>query len=158
MSPYTISDVQEADQLWDEMPLGEVADELGIPEPTLRDWAKHGWISTDVDHRKRAIRKYDSETIRRADRLWDTYPIRVVSNILDVPEGTLYHWSAWGWINTTANHAWNPNCEGLEERIRRAAHLVHDQDLTQREAAERMGLSEATISRYLKRYRTGEYA
>jgi len=158
MRKYTISDVQEADRLWDQMPLHEVAEEIGIPYGTLRDWYKWDWIDTDVDHRTRAVRKYDSETVRRADRLWDAHPLRKVSDLLGVPEKTLQKWSSRGWINTSTSHHRNAHSDGLDERIRRAAHLVYDRNLMQNEAAEKMGVGEATISRYLKRYRDGACA
>lgn len=50
MSTYTMSDVQEADRLYDQMPLREVADETGIPQGTLSSWSRKGLISTDTNH------------------------------------------------------------------------------------------------------------
>jgi DNA invertase Pin-like site-specific DNA recombinase len=49
MSDYTMSDVQEADELWDKMPLKDVSKLTGIPMGTLGGWSSSGLISTEED-------------------------------------------------------------------------------------------------------------
>lgn len=154
MSKYTISDIREADRLWDEMPLPDVATALDIPLPTLRDWARRGWIETETVHQ--GCRKaHSDQKIELADELWDVYPLSQVSDLLDVPEGTLCGWADKGWISTETDHYRDPE---MAEKVQQAAEIVYIEGNTQREAAERMEVAESTISRYLKRYRNGTYA
>jgi len=156
MTQHTITDVQEADRLWDEHPLPVVSEKTGIPRPTLQNWSQRGWISTETNHVGKD-KKYDEETIRRADRLYNRMPIPDISDLLGIPVNTLRDWSRRGWINTTVNWGARQQTKDMPEKCARAAHLVYDRDLLQKQAAERMGVSESAISRYLKLYRNGKY-
>jgi len=153
MSTHTIADVQKADDLWDEMPLPDVATALDIPLGTLRSWAHKGMIATEAQHQA-GHRKHSETKIELADALWDVYPIAQVADLLHVPEGTLRTWAHKGWISTQTNHYRDPE---MASKIRRAAELVYVEDTTQRQAAEILGVHESTISRRLKRYREGSY-
>jgi DNA-binding transcriptional MerR regulator len=158
MSDHTIADVKQADHLWDHYPLPIVAEKTGIPESTLGYWSQQGLIETDTDHRTRAVRKYDAEKIALADRLWDTMPLHKVSEVIDVPHNTLQKWSERGWIDTETEHRGRYQTKGMSRKVRRAAHLAHEKEITNREAARRMGVAESTFYRYLRLYRNGEYA
>jgi predicted site-specific integrase-resolvase len=156
-SPYTASDVTEANRLWDEMPLPEVSERTGIPDGTLGYWSEIGLISTDTDHRTRAVRSYDKDTIEKAERLWDVMPLTEVSDLIGVPLATLYKWSHKGWISTEMNHCGAHQTQNMTQKCRRAAHLAYEKDITNREAARRMGVAESTFYRYLRLYRNGTY-
>lgn len=158
MSKYTISDVQEADDLWDEHPKTIVSERTGIPLGTLDDWAEKGLISTDVDHRAERLSEYPDETIEKADTLWDVMPLPKVSEYLDVPHATLRTWAEKEWISTEADHRGSHQTGDMPKKVRRAAYLSHDLDLGPREAADRMGVATSTYYRYLRLYRNGEYA
>lgn len=155
MSTYTTADIHDADRLWDECPLPRVAERTGIPESTLRGWAEKGLIDTDVDHR--TAHAHDQELIERADRLWDRMPLTKVSDLLGISYSTLSSWSEWGWIDTEADHRGSYQSKDMAEKVRRAAHLVHDQDRTKEEAAEIMEVSMSSLHRYLRLYRNGAY-
>jgi transposase-like protein len=45
----------------------------------------------------------------------------------------------------------------MTQKCRRAAHLAYEKDITNREAARRMGVAESTFYRYLRLYRNGTY-
>ena len=152
-STYTVSDVKEADRLWDRMPLPKVSSQTGIPKSTLKNWSAEALISTDTDHRTKALRKYDDETIDRADHLWDAFPLCDVAEILDLPYGTLLKWSEKGWISTDTDHRGNYQQEGMKETVHRAAYLANETDLTNRASAAKMGVAESTFYRYLRLYR-----
>jgi len=153
MSTHTISDVQKADDLWDEMPLPDVATALDIPLGTLRGWAHKGMIATDTEH-QHGTRKHSETKVDLADALWDLYPLPQVADLIDVPEGTLRTWSYKGWISTNTDHNRDPE---MADKIRRTAQLVYIQGNTQRRAAEILDFAESTVSRRLKRYRLGNY-
>jgi len=135
------------------MPLRKVSNRTGIPESTLKNWSAKGLISTDADHLSESLRKHDDEVIDRADHLWDTLPLKDVSDIIDVPYGTLLKWSQKGWISTETDHRGNYQKEGMKEAVCRAAQLAHETDLTNRAAARKMGVTESTFYRYLRLYR-----
>jgi len=153
---YSASDLKEADRLLDEHPPGVVAEKTGIPKATLRNWVRKGWV-TKPDHR--CGPRYDEEVVERADDLYDRMPLSEVSEVLDVPEGTLQQWAQKGWIGTDVNWLSKANraSKRTRKRARRAARLVYEEGLLQREAAQMMGVSQSSISRYLKMYRTGTY-
>lgn len=157
MSRHTASDVQEADRLWDEMPLPDVAEKTGILYGTLDYWREIGLISTDTNHQRESVHKYNDETIERADALWDRMPLSEVSELIEVPYGTLMGWSQRGWIETDEDHIGAYQQEGMREKTRRAAYLAHETDLTNRAAAEKMRVAESTFYRYLRLYRKGAY-
>jgi DNA-binding transcriptional MerR regulator len=96
MSEYKMSDVQEADRLYDQMPMRDVAEKIGISEKTLSGWKEKGLIDTEVNHRT----KYSAQQISRASELWDSMPLPKVSEMMDIPVRTLENWSRKGWINT----------------------------------------------------------
>lgn len=162
LSPkYTKRQIDEADELYDEVPLREVADRTGIPYGTLEMWRHHGYIGTETDHYAGVAWErspYTDEDVRRADQLYDRMYIPAVSDVLGIPEKTLYDWQSKGWISTEVDHP-HPNRQPKknERRARRAAHLVHEQDYTQKEVAEKMGISEGLVSRLMKMYRQGVY-
>lgn len=153
-SEYTRYEVCKADELLDEHPPSAVAEKMNMPSPTLWYWIKKGWV-TNPGHLGGT--NYDEKTIERADRLYDHMPLRAVSNVLDVPRSTLSDWKKKGWIDTQKN--WTSEAlkrtERTKRRAKRAAHLVYEQGLLQKEAAEEMGIAESTISKYLKKYRSG---
>lgn len=157
MSSYSAKDIERADRLWDEHPKHVVAEKTGVSEGALNYWSEQGWISTDTDHRTAAVRKYPEETIERADELWDSIPLTEVSDLIDVPLSVLYNWSQYGWIDTDTVHSGRYQTEGMEKKVKRAARLAHDTDLTNRDAAKKMGVAESTYYRYLRLYRQGKY-
>jgi len=89
MSKYTIKDIKKVNRLYDHMSQREIAEKTGIPRGTLASWSRKGWINTDTNHQK-GPRKYDEETVERADRLWDVMPLPAVSEVLDIPIPTLF--------------------------------------------------------------------
>jgi len=159
LSPkYSRAEIDRANELYDEYPLETVAEKTGIPYGTVQWWRDQGYIESAVDHRSEANRTHDDELVERADYLWDKMPLWKVSNILDVPYETLRNWSKKGWIDTDVTHEGSDGRgKRNRQRARRAAYLVHDEDYLQKEAAEKMGVSAASVSRYLKMYRTGTF-
>lgn len=148
MSKYTISDVQKADDLWDEMPLSEVSAQTSIPEGTLDNWSQDGLISTDTNHR----RGYSDRTVEKADSLYDRMPLKDISDALDIPLGTLKKWNQQDWISTSRD--FNAERCGSEPKGSPglAKHLVREEGMLHREVAEKMGVHESTISKYLSDY------
>jgi len=157
MSKYTISDVREADRLWDEYPKRIVSKKTGIPEGTLDYWSQKGLISTDTDHRG-PKHTYDQETIEKVDGLWEFMPLTEISTLLEIPRSTLQSWADRGKISTDTEHRGKYQTKDMARKVRRAAHLAYEKDITKREAARRMGVSESTFYRYLRLYREGKYA
>jgi DNA-binding transcriptional MerR regulator len=159
LSPkYTKAQIDRVDRLYDQHPIETTAEMTGIPAATITWWHKQGYISTDVCHRSRSNRKYSDEVVERADALWDRMPLSGVSDILGVPYETLRNWAKAGRISTDVNHKSNGGKENRNRRrAHRAAYLVHEQGYLQKEAAEKMGVSQGSISRYLKMYRTGTF-
>jgi uncharacterized protein YjcR len=153
-STYTASHIRKADRLYDEHSLREISEKTGIPYGTLSSWSRKGWISTDTNHCAGPI-QYDWDTIERADRLYDRMPTPAISEVLEVPLSTLSNWKDRGWITTERD--WHREAQnGVRKKSPlRAANLVHEQGLTQKEAAEKMDVHETTIGRYLKDYRKG---
>jgi len=149
---YTISDVKKADRLYDEMPLTEVGEEMGIPYQTLQGWHSRGMIGTDKNHQT----KYDAQTISRADELYDVMPLPKIPNVLDVPFGTLRLWASKGWISSEVN--WQAQSGGYD-KIAPARTVVEewfDTDKTQKEVGEEYGIAPSTVSKYVSQYRNGE--
>jgi len=156
---WTIEEIDRADELYDEHPLREVSEITGIPEGTLSGWSTEGYISTSENWYAEASLKYSKETIERAGRLYDWMPISQVSKVIDVPERTIGGWRRRGYISTDTDHRKPVNAtpDRNAKRGRRADHLVNDHGYSQKEAAEKMGVSEAAMCRYLKMYRQGVY-
>lgn len=157
MSKHTISDVRDADRLWDEMSLPNVSDRTGIPVSTLKNWSQQGLINTDATHNGPDTR-LSEETIERIDGLWDAMPLTKISNLLDIPYPTLMHLSETGRISTDTEWRGKHQTEEMERKVRRATHLVHEKDISKRQAARRMGVAESTFYRYLRLYRNGTYS
>jgi len=155
-STYTISDVQEADALYDRMSLQEVSGQTGIPYGTLSSWSRKGWISTDANHYT-GPKRYSEDTVERADALWDRMPITDVSEVLDVPVQTLQGWKARGWISTDVD--WKSRARAGERKasVVQAVELVRVKGLTYEEVADELGVSKTTIYRYLRDYKTESY-
>jgi len=151
MSTYTMSDVREAGRLWDEMPLEEVAEQMGVAVSTLWRWSSMGLISTKTNHN----RKVPAQTVQRADELYDVMPLRQVAEALDVSRTALGDWKQKGWISTEKD--WLKINGGREKKTdpRRVVELYHD-GYTQREVADEIGISRSTVGRYLRQYRNGE--
>jgi transposase len=99
--------------------------------------------------------KYSAQTVSRADELYDIMPLPGVSELLGVPYSTLLDWSKRGWVSTDTEWKNERGGRGKKASPREAAHLVFDQDLTRREAAERLGVHPRTIRKYLAEYRDG---
>ena len=156
MSEYTIKDIKKVDRLYDHMSQREIAEKTGIPRGTLSSWSRKGWINTDTNHQKGA-RKYDEETVQRADRLWDVMPLPAVSEVLDIPIPTLFGWAARDWISTDVKWKGRANKGKRKSSPSRAAQLVKVKGYTQQEAAEAMGVHPSTIRRYLKDYKRGAH-
>lgn len=154
-SPYTVSDLQRADRLWDKMSLSEVEARTGIPEGTLKRWSRNGLISTDADHRGPDTRVAE-ETIERINVLWKYMPLTAISDLLDIPYTTLNGLRSSGHIHTETEHRGQYQVKGMKKKTRRAAHLAEKCD-TNRAAAQKMGVAESTFYRYLKLYRQGKY-
>jgi len=156
---YSISDVDEADRLWDLYPLHRVSQKTGIPKRTLEDWSKKGHISTNADHSARSQREYtkDHELVQRADRLWDVMPLSDVAEITGASMGTLKYLARKELIHTDTNHQAQSWEKRNRERAHRAARLASKDGVTQKEVADRMDVSEASVSAYLKMYRQGTY-
>jgi len=151
---YSRSDVDEADRLYDRMPLREVAERTGIPYGTLSNWSAYGHISTEANHLAKP-KEWDWETVHRADALYDKMRLADVSDVIGVPLATLSHWRKKGWITTEKNWRSEARAGYRKKSPSRAAALVHGKGLTQAEAAERMGIARCTVCRYLKDYRRG---
>ncbi len=153
MSTYTMSDVQEADRLYDQMPMRDVAEKTGISKSTLSNWKQQGLIDTEANHNT----KYSAQQISRADELWDSMPLPQVSELLDVPVRTLRHWSMEGWINTEVD--WNGGYTGGRSKIcspEPVIEMYFQSDLTMMEVARSYGISRSTVSDYVRQYRNGE--
>jgi len=149
-STYTMSDVKEADQLADQMTLTEVAKRVEPTVKTLSDWKQKELITQGFN----PSTKYDKDTIKRADWLWDAMPITDVADVLGVPLSTLDSWRQRGWISTDTD--WRKENTGRDKKgdPKTAAHLVYDRGMTHAEAADKMGVHQSTVTRYLQQYRT----
>ena len=153
-STYTVSDVEKADRLWDQMPLSEVSEETGVPESTLGNWSMQGLINTDTDHRQnRTTRKHSEDTLQLVEELWQVRPLTEISETLDIPYTTLHGWSQRGLISTDVEWRGTHQQEGMEKKIRRAAHFYYETDLTPQAAAEKMEVAISTFYRYIRLYR-----
>ena len=148
---YSMSDVKKAGRLWDEMPLGEVADQMGIAESTLWRWSSMDLISTDTNHLSRA----DEAMIERADELYDVMPLRRVADEVGVCERTAQRWRKAGLISTDKD--WLKINGGREKKTDpgRVIEMYHEKEMTQREIADQVGVSRSTVSRYIRQYRNG---
>lgn len=158
MQNYTMSDVQEADQRWEEMPLPEVSEKTGIPVGTLWGWAKNGLIDTSKDWfsiSRRARSPYDEEVISRADELWDVMPLTRIAEVLDVPVDRLRQWSTNGWINTDVN--WSIRAGGNAKAVdpTLVVEAYFESDRSQKEVGEEFGIRQQTVSKYVCQYRNG---
>ena len=148
---YSMSDVKRAGRLWDEMPLGEVADQMDIAESTLWRWSSMDLISTDTNHLARA----DEAMIQRADELYDVMPLRRVADEVGVCERTAQRWRKAGLISTDKD--WLKINGGREKKTdpRRVIEMYHEKEMTQQEVADQVGVSRSTVSRYIRQYRNG---
>lgn len=151
---YSKADVDEADRLYDRMPLREVAEHTGIPYGTLSNWSNYGYISTEANHYSHP-KEWRWETVHRANDLYDKMPFPAISDLLGVPMSTLSNWRQRGWVTTDKNWRAKARSGKRKKSPKRAAALVHGKGLTQAEAAERMDLSRSTLRRYLDDYRRG---
>jgi len=150
MSTYTMSDVQEADRLWDEMPQSQVAEATGVPLGTIKHWARIGLISTEVNHNT----KYDAQTISRADELYDVMPLKQLSDVLGVPKGTLAEWSSRGWISTERETG-NPDGRDAKVNPRLLVEAYfEDESITMKEVGEEFGVSRQTVGYHVQKYRS----
>lgn len=154
MSKYTISDIKEADRLYDRMPLREVSERTGIPYGTISSWSRKDWITTERNYLA-GPREYDWETVERADALYDRMPLTSVSDLLDIPLPTLWEWATRGWVSTEVNWKAKANVGKRKASPQRAAQLVKVKGYTQAQAAKELGVSQSTVHRYLKDYQKG---
>jgi len=148
---YSMSDVKRAGRLWDEMPLGEVADQMDIAESTLWRWSSMDLISTDTNH----LSKADEAMIERADELYDVMPLRRVADEVGVCERTAQRWRKAGLISTDKD--WLKINGGREKKTDpgRVIEMYLEKEMTQREIADLVGVSRSTVSRYIRQYRSG---
>jgi transposase len=155
MSDYTMSDLKEAERLWEQMPIGKVVEEHPAAKSTIWRWRDKGLICPD-GAQQRGPEKYSAQEVERADELWEAMPLASVAEVIDVPETVLQEWSSYGWINTKVN--WSKRNGGRNYKVhpRRSAQLYHSQGLTQQEVADRLGLSVSTVRRHLREYRNGD--
>ena len=156
-STHTLAEVKEADRLWDEMSLPKVSDRTGIPVSTLKNWSQQGLINTDATHNGPDTR-LSKETIERIDHLWDAMPLTEISDLLGIPYPTLANLSQRDKISTDREYRGACQTTDMHRKVRRAAHLAYEKDITNREAARRMGVAESTFYRYLRLYRNGTYS
>jgi transposase-like protein len=147
-----MKDVQEADRLYDRMPLYKVAKQMDITAKTLSKWKDQGLISTDEKHNT----SYSAQTISRANELYDFMPISEIAEVMDLPLSTLGSWRKRGWISTEVDWV-SKNC-GAKRKAnpQQAVRLVHEQGMTYQEAGERLGVSSSTIGKYIREYRNGD--
>jgi len=151
MTTYTDADKQKVEDMGHRMPLTEVAEVTGIPYRTILNWSQRGEIDCpDWTHTQPS--KYDDETIARADRLWDGMPLDDVADVLDMPASTLYTWARKGLIQTERDWRTEGKTSSPKADPRRAQQLVNLHGYTQREAAEKLGVCESTLSRYMNEY------
>jgi transcriptional regulator with XRE-family HTH domain len=153
---YSATDQQQVDDLLNRYPRHVVADKTGVPKPTIDYWIQQGYVE-NVDQRYGPDAGWD--TVDRADELYDRMPLSQVAEVMGMKQSTLDQWQQKGWITTDTNHRSRSarKARRNRERARRAANLVNDKGLMQREAAEKMDVSQSSISRYLRMYRTGNY-
>jgi len=71
--------------------------------------------------------------------------------------GTLEYLARKGLIHTDTNHQAQSRQKRNRERAHKAARLAAKHEITQREIAERMDVSQASVSAYLKMYRQGTF-
>jgi len=151
MPTYTMSDVREADQLWDEMPLRDVADYVEPSVRTLSRWASKGLISTESNHRE----KHDKDKVQRADELWDVMPLSKISEVIGVPYSCLREWSRAGRIST--DKTWNGCGFDAEVPTKMIVEAYHkDESVTYDEVAQQFGISSSTVGYHLRKYRNGD--
>jgi len=151
MSSYTMSDVKEADRLWDKMPTKQVAEKLGASPSTIWRWSSEGLISTDTNHN----RKVDTQKIERAEALCDHMSLRSVADMIGVHVSTLYDWKAKGLISPDKD--WQAISGGVDKKANpwRVVEMYYEEDMSQREVAEKVGIARRTVRRYLRQYRNG---
>jgi len=151
---YTMSDVKKADRLYDQMPLDQVAEKMGIPKGTVRGWYKQDLIDTETDHNA-GPRHYDQDTVDRVDQLYDRMPLSDIAEVLDIPIHTLKNWRREDWIGTDVN--WSRRRAGPDRKVNPMAvvEAVMETEKTQTKVADEFGVCDATVSRYLKDYRKG---
>ncbi|WP_259219616.1 MerR family transcriptional regulator [Salinibacter ruber] len=152
MSTYTMSDVKEADRLYDQMPMRDVAEKIGISEKTLSGWKEKGLIDTEVNHRT----KYSAQQISRASELWDSMPLPKVSEMMDIPVRTLENWSRKGWINTDQDRQGGGDNRSKEYSPEPVIEMYFQSDKSMEEVAGYYGISPSTVSKYVRQYRNGD--
>jgi len=154
MPTYTMKDVQEADRLLDEMPMYKVSEKLGMTTRTLSRWKSKGLIGTDIEWQG-GNRKYSDVTISRVDELYDTLPLSAISEVMEIPYSTLKKWSRKGWVSSDKN--WQARGgPGPKANPRLAVEMCVEEGLTQYEAAEKLGVCQSTVSKYIQKYRNGD--
>jgi transposase-like protein len=147
-----MGDVQEADRLYDRMPMRDVAEKTGISEKTLLDWKRKGLIDTEVNHRT----KYSAQEISRASELWDSIPLSKVSEVMDIPVRTLENWSRKGWINTDQDRQDGGNNRSKEYSPEPVIEMYFQSDKSMEDVAGCYDISPSTVSKYVRQYRNGE--
>jgi len=148
---YTMSDVKKADRLWDEMSLREVADKMGISSSTLFRWSSLDLISTETNHEREVPR----EKVDRADHLCEHMPLYKVAERVGVNEKTVREWKNKGWISTEKDFRGINGGPEKKANPRRVVEMYHQNEMTQKEVGNRVGVSRQTVSKYLKQYRNG---
>jgi len=153
MPTYTMKDVQEANRLYDRMPMRDVAEETGISSSTLSNWKQKGLIDTDANHRT----KHSAQDISRASELWDAMPLPQVSELMEIPLSTLRYWSRKCWIETDKD--WNVGYTGGRSKAcppRPVVEMYFQSDLTMKEVGDSFGISRFTVGDYVRKYRNGD--
>lgn len=152
MPRYTTHDIKRVDELYDHLSIPEIAEKEDMPESTLYNWKSRGWIDTDTDHVRRKNGSYSEEMVQRADTLYDLMPLHEIPNLLPVPFQTLKYWNQTDRISTEVD--WQHKQNGAEKKVDPipVVREVH-QGALQKDVAEKYGISETTVSRYMQQYR-----
>lgn len=94
--------------------------------------------------------KYSREKIEKADRLWvKDMTLRDVSEILDLPYGTLRQWSEAGWIDKEDSRSYQTGPEADNETLRKVERLLKLKPM--RAVSRETGIPRTTIQSWVNR-------
>jgi DNA-directed RNA polymerase specialized sigma24 family protein len=93
---------------------------------------------------------YDREVIEKADRLWvGQMTLRDVAEILDVPWGTVRHWSNRGWLTKENPYDYERGPQADNETVREVERKL--QIKPARRVSEETGVPRTTIQSWINR-------